>query len=63
MAGDKSLLTQIDGLTTNEALKIAIEIVKAKTDIAPNATAQSTVTETKKLNGKTFKELAQGSEK
>ncbi|HBB15011.1 MAG: hypothetical protein J6X11_14740 [Treponema sp.] len=59
MAGDKTLLSQIDGLTTNQALKIQIELADVKRQIAPDAKGQSTITETKNLNGKTLKELAQ----
>lgn len=59
MPGDKTLLTQIDNLSMNEALKIQIEVKKAKLDIAPKAPAQTTITDTKNLNGKTLKELTQ----
>ncbi|MBR6144773.1 MAG: hypothetical protein IKQ23_10855 [Treponema sp.] len=59
MAGDKTLLSQIDGLTMNQALKIQIELANAKNEIAPNSKGQSTITDTKNLNGKTLKELAQ----
>ena len=49
MAGDKTLLSQIDGLTTNQALKIQIELADVKRQIAPDAKGQSTSTETKIL--------------
>ncbi len=58
MAGDKTLLSQIDNLTQNQALKIQFELAKAKMEIAPEARGQSTITDTKNLNGKTLKELA-----
>lgn len=62
MAKDKTLLTQVDGLTLNEALKLQIEVAVAKGQIAPQAKGQSVITDTKKLNGKSLKEIAQKGE-
>lgn len=59
MATDKTLLTQVDGLTTKQALKLQFEIAAAKRETAPQAKGQSAIIDTKKLNGKTLKEIAE----
>ena len=59
MATDKTLLTQVDGLTTKQALELQFKFAVAKRETAPNAKGQSAITKTEKLNGKTLKEIAQ----
>lgn len=49
MAKNETLLAAIEGLSMNEALKLQIELAKAKKYIAPEAKGQTRIVNTKKL--------------